>query len=370
MTRKIFPAIQGTERPLIMAGPCSAESLGQLQATVKSLKGRPIHLFRAGVWKPRSRPNTFEGAGEEGLRWLVDIRDEFGIPVSTEVASTEHVEMALRYGIDALWIGARTTVNPFYVQQIADALKGVDIPILVKNPVHADLSLWKGGIERFLQAGISRISALHRGFYNAEHKVYRNAPLWQIPLELKTAYPDLQLICDISHICGRTNNLLETAQMAMDLRYDGLMIEVHPEPAKALSDADQQITGAELLNLLRQLLIRNSEASHPLTLHTLDELRRRIDDVDADIVALLAARMRLASEIGMVKRECDISIYQPERWAKVMQNVEKLSASADLNTVFAQQVYAAIHQESIQQQGLVMRSVPDPLVDKADGIAE
>jgi chorismate mutase len=370
MNKGFKPALSGSSKPLIMAGPCSAESYEQLLSVAESLKDQSVSLFRAGVWKPRSRPNTFEGVGEEGLRWLSDIRDQYGFPVSIEVASPAHVELALKYEIDAFWIGARTTVNPFYVQDIAEALAGVDIPVLVKNPVHADLSLWRGALERFLTAGITRISALHRGFYNADHRVYRNAPLWQIPLDLKRLYPDLQMICDISHICGRTQNLLETAQMAMDLRYDGLMIEIHPDPSSALSDADQQITGEELRELLRQIIVRDADALHPVTLHSLEELRQRIDDIDADIVALLSARMRLATEIGLVKKELDLPIYQPERWSEVLKHIEQLGMPAQLSLSFLQQVYAAVHQESIQKQSEVMQFQTSLANKSGQGVAE
>jgi chorismate mutase len=350
------PAIQSSNRPILMAGPCSAESFDQLLATAQSLMPLKIDLFRAGVWKPRTRPNTFEGAGEEGLKWLVEIRDRFGIKIAVEVASANHAEKALKYGIDTLWVGARTTVNPFYVQDIADAIRGTSVPMIVKNPVHADLSLWKGAFERFLKSGIEHISALHRGFYNPDHKVYRNVPLWQVPIDLKTNFPEIQLLCDISHICGRTSNLLETAQIAMDLRYDGLMIEVHPNPSEALSDADQQITGAELGRLLNDLIIRRIEELSPLTRHSLDELRRRIDDIDKDLVELLSARMRLAAEIGLVKREHDIPILQPERWSKVLAQVSSLGKNRGLEEDFIQKMYAAIHEESILKQSKVMNA--------------
>jgi chorismate mutase len=347
-------AIKGEGRPLIMAGPCSAESLDQLLKAASSMRDMPLHLFRAGVWKPRTRPNAFEGSGELGLQWLSEVRDQFGYPIATEVASPAHAELALKYGVDAVWIGARTTVNPFYVQDIAAALAGRDIPVIIKNPVHADLSLWRGAIERFLTLGFTNISALHRGFYNGDHKVYRNLPIWQIPLELKRLYPDLQIICDISHICGRTDNLLETAQMALDLRYDGLMVEVHPNPPKALSDPDQQVTGEELKHLLRQLIVRDLKDANGLTSQSLFDLRKRIDDIDGDIISLLQARMRLAMEIGAVKKEFKIPIYQPERWAQVLMKVQKLAESNGMSRDFIDQVYAAVHQESILSQNKVM----------------
>lgn len=351
----MLKAIESERKPVIMAGPCSAESYDQLFEIAKGISDLPIDLFRAGIWKPRTRPNGFEGPGEDGLKWLVEVRDRFRVPVCTEVALPNHVDLVMKYGLDAVWIGARTTVNPFYVQDIVDALKGVDIPIIVKNPIHADLNLWRGSIERILNAGFTRICALHRGFYHPDHKVYRNIPNWQVPLNLKTIYPSLQLLCDISHICGRKDNLQETAQIALDLQYDGLMVEVHEKPESALSDADQQITSKELKTLLSGLIVRGVTDASPLSRHSLEELRKRIDNIDRDIVSLFNARMRLATEIGYVKRDHDIPIFQPERWAEVMQQVISLADKGLLSRSFIMQVYDAVHQESILHQSEVMQ---------------
>jgi chorismate mutase len=341
-------------QPHLMAGPCSAESYEQLDSIAQGISGLGVEIFRAGVWKPRTRPNSFEGKGDDALSWLVEIREKYGYKLAVEVANPNHVESALKAGIDILWLGARTTVNPFYVQEIVTALKGVDIPIIIKNPIHPELGLWRGAIERFLNSGTERISALHRGFYSTESNVYRNPPLWHIPLELKSTFPDLQLLCDVSHICGRRDNLLETAQMALDLQFDGLMVEVHHNPSEALSDKEQQITPEVFRLILENLIVRDSGITNPTSKFTIESLRNRIDSIDKDIISLFAARMRLARDIGFIKKEYNIPIFQPERWKEVMQHVLSVSGDYDMNEDFIKAVYDAVHQESILTQSQVM----------------
>jgi chorismate mutase len=338
------------EGPYIIAGPCSAESREQVLATAKALKELNINLFRAGVWKPRTRPGSFEGNGEQALEWLREAKQQFGLPMVIEVAEPEHVELALRYGMDAVWIGARTTVNPFQVQHIADALKGVDIPVLVKNPVNPDVSLWQGAIERLEVAGIREIAAIHRGFstYSASSP-YRNQPNWPIPIELKRRRPELPIICDPSHISGNRHIVADIAQKAMDMGFDGLMIETHPTPELALSDAEQQITPQELKDILCRIVMRGNEAVGSNNVE-LEYLRREMDTIDAEIIDLLARRMELSEKIGLVKKAANIAAYLPERWNEIVETRGERAEKLLLSREFVIALYERIHDESIKKQ--------------------
>ncbi|GDX51661.1 cytochrome c4 [Bacteroidota bacterium] len=337
-----------------MAGPCSAESAEQVLSIARELKKKPIHLFRAGVWKPRTRPNSFEGAGEEGLKWIHAAKDETGLPTTVEVASPSHVELALKYGIDVLWIGARTMVSPFTVQSIADALRGVDIPVIVKNPVNPDIDLWIGGIERIYNNGITQLAAIHRGFSTYDKSKYRNKPLWEIPLELKRRFPDLPLLCDPSHIGGNRELLLPLSQKALDLNFDGLMIEVHPSPDEALSDAQQQITSKVFSELLNQLVIRKRNAEDSVAYSSLEELRIIIDKIDEHILETLNERMTYAEKIGVFKKENGIAIFQPERWNDIVTRVKFLATEKNLSEDIVLKIFDYIQKESIRKQSGVM----------------
>lgn len=348
------PVFETPKRPILIAGPCSAETEEQVLATAHALAGQGIDLFRAGIWKPRTRPGAFEGVGKTGLDWLKRVKAETGLKVTTEVANAAHVADALSFGIDVLWIGARTTVNPFSVQEVADALKGLDIPVLIKNPVNADLKLWIGAIERIYQAGIKRIAVVHRGFSKYGEMKYRNVPLWQLPIELKTLFPDLQVICDHSHICGRRELLPYVAQRALDLNFDGLMTEVHPSPQDAWSDADQQITPYHYLQMINDLVVRKPVATDVNLIQSLRELRAEIDQLDKKVIEILGDRMRIAERIGAFKRENNIAIYQPERWREILENGLLNGNSRGLSETFILMMMNAVHQESINHQARVM----------------
>jgi chorismate mutase len=357
--RPILPKPKG--RPILIAGPCSAETEEQVLRTARELATQDIDLFRAGIWKPRTRPGAFEGVGVEGLRWLRRVKEETGMKVTTEVANTQHVFEALKYGIDVLWLGARTTVNPFSVQEVADALKGVDVPVIVKNPINPDLKLWMGAIERIHKAGITRIAAIHRGFsYHGDTK-YRNVPRWQIAIELKRRFPDLQLFCDNSHICGNRHMLREVAQKALDLNYDGLMTEVHPDPDNAWSDAEQQITPTHFGELLRALVLRELTTDDPEFLETLDHLRHEIDEIDEDLLNLLGRRMDLAEAIGRYKKRNNIAILQTDRWNEILERGLSKGKLKGLSEEFVSVLLRAIHQESINHQVRVMNQQEAPL---------
>ena len=338
------------EGPYIIAGPCSAESREQVLATAEALKELNINLFRAGVWKPRTRPGSFEGNGEKALGWLKEAMQQFNLPIVIEVAEPEHVELALKYDIDALWIGARTTVNPFQVQHIADALKGVEIPVLVKNPVNPDVSLWQGAIERLEMAGIKEIAAIHRGFstYSASSP-YRNQPNWPIPIELKRRKPELPIICDPSHITGNRSIVGDIAQKAMDMGFDGLMIETHPTPGLALSDAEQQVTPQQLKEILCRITMRRSETVAGSNVE-LEHLRREMDSIDAEVIDLLARRMELSEKIGLVKKAANIAAYLPERWNEIVETRGERAEKLLLSREFVIALYERIHDESIKKQ--------------------
>lgn len=351
---KFQPVFEKKERPILVAGPCSAETEEQVLETARGLKNVGIDLFRAGIWKPRTRPGAFEGVGAPGLKWLQKVKAETGLKVTTEVANTQHVFDAFKHGVDVFWIGARTSVNPFSVQEVADALKGMDVPVLIKNPINADLKLWIGAIERIYKAGIRRIGAIHRGFsYHGETK-FRNTPLWQLPIELKRQFPDLQIICDNSHICGRRDMLQGVAQKALDLNYDGLMTEVHPTPDDAWSDAKQQITPHRFGVMVKDLVVRNSTTDNRTFLKTIDFLRHQIDDIDEQLMNLFGARMGLADQIGEYKKENNIAILQPSRWNEILENAVVKGAEKGLSKAFIESVLRAIHEESISHQEKVM----------------
>ena len=340
--------------PFIIAGPCSAESENQVFQTALKLSNLGIKVFRAGIWKPRTRPGNFEGVGSAGLRWLTRVKKELGLIVATEVANTSHVEAALKNEIDILWIGARTSVNPFAVQEIADLLRGVDIPVLVKNPINPDIDLWIGAIERINKAGIKKIVAVHRGFSTYDKSIYRNNPHWEIPIELKRRIPDIFIITDPSHISGNKKLLFEISQKAMDLNFDGLMIESHINPSQALSDASQQVTPKELDMILKKLIIRKSEIKDNNFMSILKELRSQIDNIDHDILNILEKRMSVVEKIGRLKKEKNISILQTKRWDEILSKKLKESPKKGLNTEFILKIFEAIHEESINHQFRIM----------------
>ncbi len=342
-----------SERPIVIAGPCSAESEEQVLTSAKNLSSMGIKIFRAGIWKPRTRPNAFEGVGSTGLPWLKRVKEETGMLTSTEVANVKHVYEALKYGVDIIWIGARTSANPFAVQEIADTLQGVDIPVLVKNPVNPDVELWIGAIERLHRAGIKRIMAIHRGFSVFAKSEYRNHPHWQIPIELKRRIPNLPVITDPSHICGNRVRLLEVSQEAMDLNFDGIIIESHPDPDKAWSDAKQQITAADLKILLDKIVLRKRDLENGLAL-TIGELRAEIDKLDDQIIDIFENRMQIADQIGEYKKEQGVAILQSKRWDSILNNRLEMGLEKGLSNDFITRVFRAIHQESINHQAKIM----------------
>lgn len=347
--------------PFLISGPCSAETEEQVLLTALELKEVPgVCYFRAGVWKPRTRPSYFEGNGEKALPWLIKVKEQTGLPVMTEVATAEHLELCLKYGIDAVWIGARTTVNPFTVQEIADALRGTDIPVLVKNPINPDLKLWIGAIERIMGAGISRIAAIHRGFQSYENTVYRYSPKWDIVIELMSLMPGLAVVCDPSHITGNRHMIQETAQKALDLGMHGLMIESHPDPDRAWSDAAQQITPAKLAAMLRELRIRSYRSGDPVFENELEKLRRMVDSTDEELLEVIAKRMRLIEKIGNYKKENNITIFQPDRLNEIRQTRTRFGTRLNLDEDFIRRILKDLHDESIRYQTEILyRNSPE-----------
>jgi chorismate mutase len=338
------------DQPLIIAGPCSAESEDQVLKTAAEIAKIPsIKVFRAGLWKPRTRPGDFEGVGEEGLNWLSRVRSEFGLMTTVEVADPKHVELALKYETDILWVGARTVVNPFSIQAIADALKGVDIPVMVKNPLNPDLKLWLGAIERIHAMGIDKIIAIHRGFHYFEKSPYRNSPMWEIPIELKRLVPTLPVIVDPSHICGQRDLLKTISQRAFDLEMDGLMIESHFDPSTARTDASQQITPKELEELLDSLVIREKTGTIDFQ-NKLEELRTEIDKTDGQLLQILAKRMEIIDEIGEYKKDNDITILQMKRWAGILEDRLAIGTHLGLEEQFLKNLLSLIHKESLIRQ--------------------
>jgi chorismate mutase len=336
--------------PFIIAGPCSAESEEQLVETAQGLKGLPVSLLRAGIWKPRTRPGCFEGVGEKGLAWLKAAGEAAGIPVTTEVATPQHVEACLKAGIDVLWIGARTTVNPFSVQPIADALKGVDIPVMVKNPINPDIELWLGTMERLNQSGITKLAAIHRGFTAYKKSKFRNKPNWKIPIELRRRVPDLPMFCDPSHISGVRSLVPEVAQTALDLTFDGLMIESHINPSVALSDAKQQLTPADLGKLLETLTPTKSSTDGAAVKEQILAMRTIIDEIDKAVIGLVAQRMEVAKSLGKFKKQHNISLFQPRRWKETLMSRIESGVERGLSEDFLLRVYQYIHEESIRHQ--------------------
>lgn len=335
-----------SDRSLVIAGPCSAESEEQVMCTARQLAMKGCHIFRAGIWKPRTKPGGFEGHGETALPWLKIVKEETGMMVSTEVATPEHIEAALKYDVDLLWIGARTTANPFAMQSIADALKGVDMPVLVKNPVNPDLELWIGAMERINQAGIKRIGAIHRGFSSYDKKIYRNLPMWQIPIELRRRIPNLPIICDPSHIGGKRELIAPLCQQAMDLGFDGLIVESHCEPDKAWSDAKQQVTPEVLDYILNLLVIRNEQT----TTEGITTLRKQIDELDNQLIELLAKRMRVCREIGQYKKEHNMTVLQTTRYNEILDKRGAQGALCGMGTKFVKEIFESVHEESVRQQ--------------------
>ena len=340
----------GLSHPIVIAGPCSAETEEQVLKTAHELKNTDTNVFRAGIWKPRTRPGGFEGVGAIGLPWLQKVKEETGMLVTTEVGNANHVELALKHDIDILWIGARTTVKPFVVQEIADALKGVDIPVLVKNPVNPDLPLWLGAVERFKTAGISQLGVIHRGFstYNSLH--YRNKPKWHLAIELKKQFPDLPLILDPSHICGRRDTLLDVSQTALDLNYDGFMIETHIDPDNAWSDAAQQVTPAQLIQITADLKIRQKSSSKEEFQRKLNMHRKELDLIDDNIINILGDRMGIASEIGKLKHSENVAILQSGRWSNIIDKMVLAGQEKGLSKEFVEEIFKSIHVESINIQ--------------------
>ena len=332
--------------PIVIAGPCSAESEEQVMTTAKQLADKGCHLVRAGVWKPRTKPGGFEGHGEPALKWMKRVKEETGMLIGTEVATPEHVALAMNYGMDILWIGARTTANPFAMQQLADAMHGLDIPVLIKNPVNPDLELWIGAIERINQAGITRIGVIHRGFSSFEKSMYRNAPMWQIPIELRRRIPDLPIICDPSHMGGKRELIAPLSQQALDLGFDGLMIESHCDPDKAWSDAKQQLT-PEVCDYVVSLLVSRDGK---FTTEGIKQLRHQIDDIDNDIMELLSKRMRVCREIGQYKKEHNIAVLQTNRYNEILEKRGAQGALMGMSDDFAKQIFEHIHEESVRQQ--------------------
>lgn len=343
------------KQPFLISGPCSAETEEQVIQTCTQIAHLGVHLLRAGIWKPRTRPGSFEGLGEKALPWLKKASELTGLPTCCEVATGQHVETALKYGVHVLWIGARTTVNPFAVQEIADAVKGVDVPIMVKNPVNPDLELWIGAIERISHAGVEKIAAIHRGFSVYNSPKYRNQPQWEIPIELRRRIPNLEVICDPSHISGTRTWLYEIAQQALDLNFDGLMLESHISPDTAWSDALQQVTPEGLQNILTQLTPRQLDTNNSDYLNHINQFRDVIDQLDAQTLELLSKRMDIVRKIGIYKKENNIAVLQLDRWANIRNSCLQKAADYNLSLEFVETIINTIHKESIRQQTLIMR---------------
>lgn len=343
--------IEKDHNPFLIAGPCSAETEEQVYQAFREIKQNVpfVNIMRAGVWKPRTRPNSFEGVGEIALPWIVAAAKEIAVPVSVEVANQEHVEAALKAGVDALWIGARTTVSPFNIQAIADALSGVDIPVFIKNPVNPDVELWIGAFERFANKGIVKLAAIHRGFSTYEKSNYRNPPMWEIPIELRRRYPNISIIVDPSHMGGDRNLIFPLSQQALDMGFDGLMIESHPDPDKAWSDARQQVAPSKLSEILKQLIIRKPKLD-TAEYKDLNELRGKIDRIDDYIVELIGERMSISGEIGAMKKEKSIAIHQSERWSRIVENALEKGEAVGLSREFIIKFFQQIHNESIYHQ--------------------
>lgn len=335
-----------TQRPLIIAGPCSAETEEQVMTTAMQLASKGCKIFRAGIWKPRTKPGGFEGIGEEGLKWMTKVKETTKMLTTTEVATPKHVELALNAGIDILWVGARTTANPFAMQELADSLKGIDVPVLIKNPVNPDIELWIGALERINRAGVKRLGAIHRGFSSIDQKLYRNSPMWHIPIELHRRYPNLPIICDPSHIGGRRDVIAPLCQQAMDMGFEGLIVESHCNPDQAWSDAMQQVQPDVLEFILDRLVVRNTvEATESLNM-----LRKQIDELDNSLMNLLARRMRVSRDIAEYKKQHKMAVVQTGRYNEILDKRGAQGTLGGMDAGFVKKVYEAIHEESVRQQ--------------------
>lgn len=343
-----------SKKPIIISGPCSAESEEQMFETAAKLAKIPsISILRAGIWKPRTRPNQFEGMGDEALPWLINAGKQYHFKTSTEVANASHVEKALKAGVDILWIGARTTVNPFSVQEIADSLKGVEVPIFIKNPINPDVNLWLGAVERVQNMGIKEISLIHRGFSTYGKSMYRNEPMWEIAIEMMRKFPELNMICDPSHIGGSPELLQAVSQKALDLDMHGLMIESHINPSIALSDAQQQITPEGLLKILSSLSFKKQYSENKIFVSELENLRSDIDVLDEKLIQLLSQRMEIVEKIGLFKKENNVTILQVDRWKEILQNRKQLAEINAVDKTLVEDIFKVIHKSSIEQQGKV-----------------
>jgi chorismate mutase len=346
-----------TKRPLIISGPCSAETEDQVVETVQRLAATgKVDMIRAGIWKPRTRPGSFEGIGVKGLPWLLRAKNLTGLPITVEVATGKQVEDALNFEVDVLWIGARTTVNPFSVQEVADALRGVDVPVLIKNPINPDLELWTGAVERVAKSGVKQIGLIHRGFSSYGNTEYRNAPMWHLAIEMKLRYPDLLFINDPSHICGRRDILLDVAQKAIDLDYDGLMIESHIDPDNAWSDAKQQVTPERLAEIIDSIIWRKEDVNSEEYHAALEKLRQQINHLDDELMQILSQRMRIAEKIGEYKKNNNITILQTNRWNEILHRAVQKGETLGLSKEFITKYFDAMHMESINHQNKIMNS--------------
>jgi chorismate mutase len=356
-TIKIDKWISDENKPFTIFGPCSAESESQVLSTAAGIHAHfPNNVFRAGIWKPRSRPGAFEGAGVKGLEWLRKVKEQFGMPVTTEIATPEHLEACLKAGIDMVWIGARTTVNPFSIQELADALKGVDIPVFIKNPINPDISLWLGAIERIQRAGIKRVAAIHRGFQSFENSVYRYTPRWELVIDLKSLRSDIPIICDASHISGTPELIEGVVQKALDLDFQGIMVETHNNPSVALSDAKQQITPLQLKAMMDSIIIRSSTSLNNDFHQQLIELRARVDSVDDLILQALINRNLFIKEIGNFKFEKNMTILQMQRWEEILKRQLENGVGSGLNPDYIKKIYELIHSEAIGIQTDLFKS--------------
>jgi chorismate mutase len=342
--------------PLVIAGPCSAETESQVLQIARELQDSKVSIFRAGIWKPRTRPGGFEGVGEIGLKWLQKAKAETGLLMAVEVATAAHVKLALEHDIDVLWIGARTTVNPFAVQEIADALQNTDKIVLVKNPVNPDLALWIGGVERLYNAGIQKLGVIHRGFSTYEKTKYRNNPEWQIAIDFQSKFPDIPLIIDPSHITGKRDMIFQVTQQALDFNYDGMIIETHCDPDNAWSDAAQQVTPERLKQIIFDLVIRKEDDADGDYLQQLSKLRVKIDDYDSKLLDVIGQRMKVAEDIGALKKAKNVAVLQNKRWNEILERMVNEGEQRGLSEEFIVQFFKAIHQESIAHQEKVFKN--------------
>lgn len=344
-----------TQKPLIISGPCSAETEEQVLKTANEIsKINKVHIFRAGIWKPRTRPGIFEGVGSKGLSWLRKVKETTNLLIATEVLNSKQVELAIKNEIDVFWIGTRSTVNPISINDIASALQGTEIPVFVKNPINPDLQLWIGAIERFNMKNVNIVGLIHRGFSTYGNTEYRNSPLWHISIEMKRLFPNLLMLCDASHICGKKDTILQVSQKAIDLDYDGLMIETHINPSEALSDAKQQVTPAELSDLLNKIIWRKEKSNADDFNIALEKLRENIDQIDDELFQLIKQRMLIAEKIGQFKKENNITILQPARWNEIIEKGFKIGEKLGLSKEFVSKFLSAIHMESINHQNKIM----------------